>query len=165
MTGVEALVGTAVRDREGRAGRVANAGVLRITLSWSVPGSLMPRTEELLRSDSRLGVLEALTLDRGWVSLRSLAGARRVSEGKHSPYQYQRTLGPGPKGREVEKKNRFVCVRAGKWKQSCIDRSKPGVKRKTIQLKTSIARTAKTAYQKAYRQWAKKQGAAGAAEG
>jgi len=145
MTDRRAVAGSLVRDHRGRRGRVASVAADSVTLAWPSPPSLLSRLEELPRTDARMRALEALTAS-GWV---------RLSEADFSPFQHKRVLGPGPKNVKRKKTGDFVCRSTGRYKQSCIDRSKPGVRRKVVSVSPK-AKRAKAKYRDEYRKWLKK---------
>jgi hypothetical protein len=69
---VEILRGSSIRSGE-RQGRIERVSMPWVRFEWDDEDAL--RSEAVLRSDQRVEAIEVLTLDRGWVPLKSILGA------------------------------------------------------------------------------------------
>jgi hypothetical protein len=117
---VQAVLGSSIRDADGTLGRVAGASRGWVRLNWFDTGQIAPRKEVLRRSDLRLDTVQILTLNTGWIPLGQLVGAKNIAEkSKHSPFQHKNPLGPGPKGKKIFRKGKWVCKAQGPNAQIC----------------------------------------------
>jgi hypothetical protein len=117
MIDVNVLRGSTVRDSAGTRGEVLGLSLPWVRIGWWDEGSASPRVEAFLRSDPRIEDIEVLTIGEGWVSARSLFGAKVVHEegphgpsllndldalvqeaSKHSPYKTAASTGPSIRG-------------------------------------------------------------------
>lgn len=177
MIDVSVLKGSEVRSRGGSRGFIDVVTPARVRVRWEdLEGS---RFESCLRSDTRLGQIEVLTLTSGWLPLKSILGmednavditklttdlkdmlgeSELDERSKHWPFKNKGSLGttgtpkhgPPPKGtRSVGQTDDWICKKKGKYTQIC----KSGDKKKIVRIKPSY----KKKYNRAYRKWLAKQ--------
>ena len=82
MIDVQVLIGSQVRDTEGRLGRIQDVSLPWVRFAWTEEGRISVAEEVYARSDPRLwDSFEIKTLG-GWASVGSILGARKRPRGR-----------------------------------------------------------------------------------
>jgi hypothetical protein len=134
------LKGSDVRSRAGEKGRVLSVTDEGLKLAWDEEGRALPREESIRPQDHRFNrSVEILTLDRGWLPLPvviqvpntdttiaeealALASLLRslVETKERNPFQGKSTIGPGPRGEVLHKRNKWRCTTTKPYHQRCV---------------------------------------------
>lgn len=110
------MIGACVQNFNGRRGRLLAVEADQLRIGWLSQDSIR-LSEETLPADSYQALaLEVLTPE-GWVSLLKQERQSLVSEifaicesgPDQNPFKNKATLGPGPGGRIVKRRNRWEC--------------------------------------------------------
>ena len=133
----KALKGAQVRDvQSGMSGEVENVTSTSLTVDWHDPDQITAVRRVYSRSDNRLFTdFEVNLLDRGWIPFGEVVASPELrakrekllqqaleAKGDHNPFQHDKSIGPGPRGRKVQQTKRYKCKRVADYKQSCLDR-------------------------------------------
>lgn len=175
MIDVQVLKGAEVRSSGGSRGFLDVVTPARVRVRWEESDG-SHRVESCLRSDTRLGQIEVLTLNSGWTALKAVLGMEENvddisklttdlrdmlgedaldEKSKHWPYKNKSTLGttgapkhgpPPRKTRSVGQTDDWVCKKKGKYVQICRG---PEGRKKLVRINKSY----KKGYNKAYRAW------------
>jgi len=141
------LKGAKVRSLEtGAPGTIEHVSASKVEIAWDDGTALLPEYVVYSRDDDRLfGEMEVFLINRGWVPLGDILASDTLRDQKtaiemepgswgearadHNPFQHERDLGPGPRGKQRSSQQRHDCEREGAYVQLCRDRRTGRVKR------------------------------------
>jgi hypothetical protein len=168
--------GCAVRDLDGRSGRVVKTTESTVEIGWTATGTCLPQVEKISRKDERLQrAVEVLTLDRGWCPMSEVVGLRESAgkfgglldelktllpetKGFRYPFKRKSSIGLGPrKGRNTARKSEPWECSCKPYGCTCVS----GKGRTKRVRKVKINKSWKKQYNKEYKAWASKKNKSG----